>query len=452
MAGDEAMFLGHCLVHSWFLFLPFLPAPSFHRSDGRVAAYVPPAAKGAEGAHGSTGRIRPSALHIIPCNEKLTIRIKNIGQRNCAGLVGSFRKIASARKRGNFTLQLLQAHLCLRKLHQGVLYIFGGSQRGLPITGKRFGIGAARLRDLSCDLSKIEKPPPQRSRPNGLERFPVKKSAPVGAVETKRAGKRNLRVVVRDRNTDSLVRRGKPALGCNDVGAAAQDIQGLVGTSDCGDSGNCAWLGEIFGVRSRLSTHEDVETVQLGFKGYTQGGHRRLRLLEKCFRLGNFPIVRHSHPATHFDQLQKMCVGIDELLRNRKPRLILPHLKVGVRRLGGDGDSSSNLVGLRGLEFISSRSFAAAQSPGKIDFPTRRSSNCVLTLIAAVRGKTIRYRTQWTHDALVQSRARRLQISRRQKLRARRCCCRSRLADTRKGSEIDGGLSIAWTHGTTTCK
>src|SRR5712692_5291794 len=127
-----------------------------------------------------------------------------------------------------------------------------------------------------------------------------------------------------------------------------------------------------------------------------------------------------------------MCIGIYELLRNRKPRLILPHLKVGVRRLGGDGDSSPDLVGLRSLEFVSSRSFATAQSPGKIDFPTRRSSNCVFTLIAAVTGKTIRDRTQWAHDTLVQSRARRLQISRRQKLRARRCCCRSGLADAGK--------------------
>src|SRR5215472_14223331 len=195
-----------------------------------------------------------------------------------------------------------------------------------------------------------------------------------------------------------------------------------------------------------------------------------------------------------------MCIGVDELLRNRKPRLILPHLKVGVCRFGGDGDSSPDLVGLRSLEFVSSRSFAAAQPSGKIDFPTCRSSNCVLPLIAAVPRKTICYRTQWTHDALVQSRARRLQISCRQKLRARRCCCRSRLADTREGSgkieiliqgalhdshehrivearppivegrcrkfrlrrtgpgeimkwsEIGGGLHIAWTHGTTTCK
>src|SRR5947209_3830575 len=129
-----------------------------------------------------------------------------------------------------------------------------------------------------------------------------------------------------------------------------------------------------------------------------------------------------------------MSIGIYELLRNRKPRLILPHLKVGVRRLGGDGDSSSDLVGLRSLEFVSGRSFATAQPSGKIDFPTRRSSNCVLMLIPAVTGKTIRYRTKWAHDALVQSRARRLQISRRQKLRARRCCCRSGLADTRKRS------------------
>src|SRR5882672_3992232 len=98
----------------------------------------------------------------------------------------------------------------------------------------------------------------------------------------------------------------------------------------------------------------------------------------------------------------RRCVSVYELLRNRKPRLILPHLKVGVRRLGGDRDSSSNLVGLRSLEFVSGRSFAAAQSPGKIDFPTRRSADCILTLIAAVTGKTICYRAKWTRNALVQ--------------------------------------------------
>src|SRR5260370_42499602 len=129
-----------------------------------------------------------------------------------------------------------------------------------------------------------------------------------------------------------------------------------------------------------------------------------------------------------------MCIGIDELLRNGEPRLILPHLKVGVCRLGGDGDSSSDLVGLRSLEFVSSHSFAAAQPSGKIDFPTGRSSNCVLTLIAAVTGKTIRYSAKWARNALVQSCARSLQISCRQKLRARCRRCRSRLADTRKRS------------------
>src|SRR5258707_14621194 len=97
-----------------------------------------------------------------------------------------------------------------------------------------------------------------------------------------------------------------------------------------------------------------------------------------------------------------MCIGVDELLCHRKPCLKLPDLKVGVCRLGSDGDSSSNLVGLRSLQFISSRGFAAAQPSGEIDFPTRRSSNWVLTLIAAVAGKTIRPRAQWTRDALVQ--------------------------------------------------
>jgi enamine deaminase RidA (YjgF/YER057c/UK114 family) len=99
----------------------------------------------------------------------LTIRVENIRQWNCTCLVGPLRKIASARKRSNFTLQFLEAHLRLRELHQRVLHIFGGSQGGLPILGKRFGVGPARLRDLGCDLSKIEKPPSQRSRPNRLK-------------------------------------------------------------------------------------------------------------------------------------------------------------------------------------------------------------------------------------------------------------------------------------------
>src|SRR5712664_2200602 len=111
-----------------------------------------------------------------------------------------------------------------------------------------------------------------------------------------------------------------------------------------------------------------------------------------------------------------MCIGIYELLRNRKPRLILPHLKVGVRRLGRDGDSSSDLVGLRSLEFVSSRSFAAAQPSGKIDFPARRGSNRVLSLIASIAWKTIRSRTKRIHNALVHGCARRLQIGCWQKL------------------------------------
>src|SRR5258708_1631473 len=195
-----------------------------------------------------------------------------------------------------------------------------------------------------------------------------------------------------------------------------------------------------------------------------------------------------------------MCIGIYELLRNRKPCLKLPHLKVGIRRLRGDGDSSPNLIGLRSLEFISSCSFAAAQPPGKIDFPTRRSSNCVLTLIASVAWKTIRSRTKRIHNALVHGGARRLQIGCRQKLRTRCRSCRPSLADTRKRSgkteilvqgalhdshkhrvveacpptferrwrkfrlrrtrpregmkpdEIGRGPHIAWTHGTTTRK
>src|SRR6266481_223367 len=195
-----------------------------------------------------------------------------------------------------------------------------------------------------------------------------------------------------------------------------------------------------------------------------------------------------------------MCIGINELLRNRKPCLKLPNLKVGIRCLGSDGDSSPDLIGLRSLEFISGRSFAAAQPSGQIDFPARRGSNRILSLIAFVAWNTIRSRTERIRNALVHGCTRRLQISCRQKLRARRCCCRSGLADTckrsgkikilvqgalhdshehwvvephpptvqrrcrkfwlcradggeiMKWSEIGGGVHITWTHGTTTCK
>src|SRR5262245_5301543 len=107
-----------------------------------------------------------------------------------------------------------------------------------------------------------------------------------------------------------------------------------------------------------------------------------------------------------------MCIGVDDLLRHRKPCLKLPYQKVGVGRLGGYGDSSPNLLGLRSLQFISSRSFAAAQPSGKIDFPTRGGSNRILSLIASVAWKTMRSRTERIRNALVHGCARRLQISR----------------------------------------
>jgi hypothetical protein len=167
--------------------------------------------------------------------------------------------------------------------------------------------------------------------------------------------------------------------------------------------------------------------------------------------LGNLSIVCHSHASTDLDQLQEMCIGIDELLNHRKPRLKLPYLKVRVCRLGGDGDSSPNLLGLRSLQFVSGRGRAGAQPAGKFDLPARRGSNCVLPLIAAVAGKTICNRTNRTHDALVQSCARRPEIGCRQKLRARCRGCRTCLADTRKGGGkikilVQGALHYSHKH------
>src|SRR5262249_43794770 len=102
---------------------------------------------------------------------------------------------------------------------------------------------------------------PQRSRPDGMERLPVKKSAPVDAVETKGARKRNLRVIIRNRNANSFVRSGKSALGRDNVRSAAQDIEGLIDVANRRDSGNRPWLGQFLCIRSRLSAHQDIETV-----------------------------------------------------------------------------------------------------------------------------------------------------------------------------------------------
>src|SRR6516162_7275916 len=196
----------------------------------------------------------------------------------------------------------------------------------------------------------------------------------------------------------------------------------------------------------------------------------------------------------------RRCVSVSMLLCHCKPCLKLPYLKICVRCLGGYGDSSPNLFGLRSLQFVSSRGCTAPQPSGKIDFPARDGSNRILWVIASVTWRTIRSRAKRTHKALVLCSGRRLQISCRQKLRARRCRCRSGLADTRKRSgkieilvqgalhhrhehrivetrpptvekrcrkfrlrragrgkimkwsEIGGGLHIAWTHGTATCK
>src|SRR5258705_9343504 len=107
-AGDDGGLAIEFFGHSFSpLFLCLLSRSLLDRGQRRIAASVPPATKSAEGAHGGAGCIRSGALHIIPCDEKLTIRVKNVGQWNCAGLVGPFRKIASPRKRRDLTLQLL---------------------------------------------------------------------------------------------------------------------------------------------------------------------------------------------------------------------------------------------------------------------------------------------------------------------------------------------------------
>src|SRR5262249_23003719 len=112
-------------------------------------------------------------------------------------------------------------------------------------------------------------------------------------------------------------------------------------------------------------------------------------------------IICHSYASTHFDQLQEMCIGVDEFLGHRKPRLKLPYLKICVGRLGGYCDSSPDVFGLRSLEFVRSRGCTAAQPSGKIDFPARSGSNRILSLITSEALKTFRRRTKPVLHVLV---------------------------------------------------
>jgi len=120
--------------------------------DGLLRMSQPPprARKCARGAAASA-RV---ALHIVPCNEKLTIRIKNVGQRNCAGPCRRVPKDRGARvKTRPHLAQLFETHLCLGKLHQRVFYIFGGSQAACRYPASASAYAHATVR-LSCNSSK----------------------------------------------------------------------------------------------------------------------------------------------------------------------------------------------------------------------------------------------------------------------------------------------------------
>jgi len=184
------------------------------------------------------------------------------------------------------------------------------------------------------------------------------------------------------------------------------------------------------------AAHEDVETVQLGFEGHTQGGHRRLGLLEKLLPLGQLRDRPPLHPSTHFDQLQKMGIGIDELLRNHKSRLKLPHLKIGV--------AASAATVIR-VPTWSACAAGIHQQPRLCrDAALRRDrfpNSPQLQLCTHVDsgwypGKTIRYRTSGASPHSGAGRARRLQIGCRQKLRAG-CAAAARAWRTRAKQRQD---------------
>jgi hypothetical protein len=58
-----------------------------------------------------------------------------------------------------------------------------------------------------------------------------------------------------------------------------------------------------------------------------------------------------------------MCIGVDELLRHRKPRLKRPYLKGCVCRLGGDGDSVFSSSGDCATFRVRSKSICSGKRP-----------------------------------------------------------------------------------------
>ena len=123
-------------------------------ASDNVILRLPPTAKRSEHTHGSSRRVGSVGVEFILCSQQLTIRIKDVGERDCAGTIGLLGEVAGFGKRLHLALQLDHVSFSLGEPRQRVLDILGSSEDRLAVDCQRLCIGAAGLRDLRVDLSK----------------------------------------------------------------------------------------------------------------------------------------------------------------------------------------------------------------------------------------------------------------------------------------------------------
>ena len=184
-----------------------------------------------------------------------------------------------------WSCNFVHTDLSLREARQRVLDILGSVKHRLSISASASAFGPLACATSASTLPKSNSRQRNAPPPIAWNAFPMNRWY-VQAVETQRAGQGDLRVVVRDRGADVLVGSSEPALGRNDVRAAAKHVDRLF-VAGIGRHDGTSRTVEILGVGPRLRTHQHVQTVQLLFQTDAQRRHARARLLQQGVGLGD---------------------------------------------------------------------------------------------------------------------------------------------------------------------
>jgi len=123
---------------------------------------------------------------------EVDVRVQNVGQRNCAGLVGrserSRARVSEVTSPCNSSRRTCVCASSINAFSTSSVALKAACRYRQGLRHTRRAIARLRLRPFQNRKAAIA-----ALRSRWLERFPVEKSASAGAVETKRAGKRNLR-------------------------------------------------------------------------------------------------------------------------------------------------------------------------------------------------------------------------------------------------------------------